>query len=57
MANIFKPEPMKTIVSYYMKGQPKEYKSFNTRVGAMAFCQALNINPDCESCIIERNTI
>ena len=39
---------MKTTVEYYIKGQPKQYKSFGTYQEARAFIQALAFNPDCE---------
>jgi hypothetical protein len=45
---------LKTVVSYYMKNQPKQYKVFNRRSEAVIFCQALAINPDCECYGIER---
>lgn len=38
---------MKT-VEYYMKGEPKSYKSFETLAEAQAFMAALCVNPKCE---------
>lgn len=46
---------MKTTVGYYLKGQPKQYRTFDTLPQAQAFMAALNQNPDCESYGIERN--
>ena len=45
---------MKTTVYYYMKGQAKQFRTFNTLAEARAFMQALNENPDCECYGIER---
>ena len=38
-----------------MKGQPKQYKSFNTRDEAISFMEGLKINPECECYGIEKN--
>ena len=45
---------MKTTVSYYMKGESKQVKTFDTLSEARAFMQALDINDDCEAYGIER---
>ncbi len=40
---------MKATIEYYMKGEPKQYKTFDSFKEAQVFMQALNINPDCEA--------
>jgi hypothetical protein len=45
---------MKTTVAYYMKGEPKQYRTFETRAEANAFMLALNNNPNCEGYGVER---
>ena len=44
---------MKT-VSYYMKGEPKQSRQFNSIEAARAFMLALNENPNCESYLLEK---
>jgi predicted transcriptional regulator len=40
---------MKTTIEFYMKGEPKQYKTFDSLAEARAFMLALNSNPNCES--------
>lgn len=44
---------MKT-VSYYMKGEPKQYAKFDTLEQAQIFMLELNENPNCESYLLEK---
>lgn len=39
---------MKTTVFFYMKWQPKQFRTFDTPAEAKAFMLALSENPDCE---------
>lgn len=41
-------------VYFYIKGQPKDYKRFETMSEAQAFIKAMKLNDDCESVGIQR---
>lgn len=45
---------MKTTVSFYLKGEPLQSKTFDSLKEAQAFMLALSTNPDCESYKIDR---
>jgi len=45
---------MKTTIYFYMKGEAKQYRSFDSIDEARGFMAALNINPNCEAYGIQR---
>jgi hypothetical protein len=47
-------ESKMTIVYIYMKNEPRQFESFETYQEAIAFLKAMNKNPECECCGIER---
>ncbi len=40
---------MKTTVEFYIRGESKQYKTFNSFTEAQIFMQGLEINPNCEA--------
>jgi len=43
-----------TTVYYYIKGEPKQTATFMSYAQAISFLKAMKLNPQCESCGIER---
>lgn len=39
----------KITIGYYLKGEPKQYKNFQTEAEAKAFMKGLEMNPKCEA--------